>query len=142
MTNDLTLTKSIKINASTAKVWEALTNPELIKQYFFGTECISDWKKGSPILYKGMWDGKPYEDKGNILDIETGKFIHYNYWSSFSGTADLPENYVEIKYELKEDNGDTIFTVIQSGFKTQEAHDHSDTNWGYVMDGLKKMLEA
>ena len=142
MPQDLTLNKSIKINASTAKVWEALTNPELIKQYFFGTECISDWKKGSPILYKGMWDGKPYEDKGNILDIETGKFIHYNYWSSFSGTADLPENYVEIKYELKEDNGDTIFTVIQSGFKTQEAHDHSDTNWGYVMDGLKKMLEA
>lgn len=54
MPQDITLTKSIRIIASTAKVWEALTNPERIKQYFFGTECINDWKKGSPILYKGV----------------------------------------------------------------------------------------
>ena len=141
MTEEITLKKSIHINASTAKVWEALTNPELIKKYFFGTECISDWKKGSPILYKGIYEGKAYEDKGNILDIEKGKFILYNYWSSFSGTEDIPANYSEIKYELSADNNGTIFTIIQRGFKTQETHDHSDTNWGYVMDGLKKMLD-
>jgi uncharacterized protein YndB with AHSA1/START domain len=35
MTTELTLKKSININASTAKVWDALTNPELIKMYFF-----------------------------------------------------------------------------------------------------------
>ena len=142
MTEELTLKKSINIKAPTAKVWDALTNPELIKIYFFGTECISDWKKGSPILYKGVWEGNPYEDKGNILDIETEKFIHYNYWSSFSGTADIPENYAEIKYELSTDNDETVFTIIQGGFKTQETHDHSDKNWGYIMDGMKKMLEA
>lgn len=79
MPQDLTLTKSIRINASTATVWEALTNPERIKQYFFGTECISDWKKGSPILYKGVWEGKTFEDKGNILAIVSGKLIYYNY---------------------------------------------------------------
>ena len=142
MTEELTLKKSINIKAPTAKVWDALTNPELIKIYFFGTECISDWKKGSPILYKGVWEGNPYEDKGNILDIETEKFIHYNYWSSFSGTADIPENYAEIKYELSTDNDETVFTIIQGGFKTQETHDHSDKNWGYIMDGMKKMLET
>jgi uncharacterized protein YndB with AHSA1/START domain len=142
MVTELTLKKSININASTAKVWEALTNPELIKIYFFGTECISEWKKGSPILYKGIYEGKAYEDKGNILDIETEKFIFYNYWSSFSGTEDIPENYSEIKYELLKKEDETIFTIIQSGFKTQESYDHSSANWGYVMDGLKKLLEA
>ena len=70
MTQELTLNKSITINATVSKVWDALTNPDLIKIYFFGTECISDWKKGSTILYKGTYEGKPYEDKGNILDIE------------------------------------------------------------------------
>ena len=141
MIQELTLTKSINIKASKAKIWNALTNSELIKIYFFGTECISEWKKGSPILYKGSWEGKPYEDKGNILDIETEKFIHYNYWSSFSGTEDKLENYSEIKYELTADNTETIFTIIQSGFKTQETLDHSDKNWGYIMDGLKKLCE-
>jgi uncharacterized protein YndB with AHSA1/START domain len=142
MTTELTLKKSININASTARVWEALTNPELIKIYFFGTECISEWKNGSPILYKGIYEGKAYEDKGNILDIEKEKFILYNYWSSFSKTEDIPANYSVIKYELSADKNETTFTITQAGFKTQETHDHSATNWGYVMDGLKKMLEA
>lgn len=142
MTPELTLNKSITINASVSKVWDALTNPNLIKRYFFGTECITDWKKGSTILYKGTYNGKSYEDKGNILDIEKENFILYNYWSSFSSTEDIPSNYVKIKYELSSHDGQTIFTVIQTGFKTQEALDHSNTNWGYVMDGLKKMLEA
>ena len=142
MTQELTLNKSITINATVSKVWDALTNTDLIKIYFFGTECISDWKKGSTILYKGTYEGKPYEDKGNILDIEKEKFILYNYWSSFSGTEDIPANYSVIKYELSADNNETTFTITQVGFKTQETHDHSATNWGYVMDGLKKMLEA
>jgi uncharacterized protein YndB with AHSA1/START domain len=138
----LTLNKSVSINAPVSKVWDALINRELIKVYFFGTDCISDWKKGSPIVYRGVWEGKTYEDKGNIIDIEPQKFIFYNYWSSMSGTADIPENYTEIRYELSEDNNRTTFTVIQDDIKTQEAHDHSATNWGYIMDGLKKMLEA
>ena len=119
-----------------------MTNPELIKIYFFGTECITDWKKGSQILFKGTWEGKPYEDRGNILDIEKEKFILYNYWSSFSGTEDLPANYSVIKYELASENNGTTFTIIQEGFKTPETLEHSASNWGYVMDGLKKMLEA
>ena len=142
MKQELTLSKSITIYASVSKVWDALTNPYLIKKYFFGTECITDWKKGSPIFYKGTYNGKSFEDKGNILDIEKENFILYNYWSSFSGTEDIPSNYVKIKYELSSNNDQTIFTVIQTGFKTQEALDHSYANWGYVLDGLKKMLET
>ncbi len=136
-----TLNKSISINAPVAKVWQALTDKELIKKYFFGTECISDWKKGSPIIYRGVWEGKAYEDKGNIIDIEPKKFIFYNYWSSMSGTEDIPANYAEIRYELAPDGNATTFTIVQHGIKTQEALNHSAQNWGYIMDGMKKMLE-
>jgi uncharacterized protein YndB with AHSA1/START domain len=141
MAQEYNLKKSISINASPSKVWEALTNPELIKIYFFGTECITDWKKGSPILYKGIWEGKPYVDKGNILDIEKEKFILYNYWSSFSGTEDIPSNYAVIKYELSKHNDQTVVTILQEGFKTQEALDHTADNWGFVLNSLKEMLE-
>lgn len=141
MTTGITLKTSIHINAPVSKVWDALTNAELIKKYFFGTECISDWKKGSPIVYRGVWEGKPYEDKGNIIDIEKEKFIFYNYWSSMSGTADVPANYSEIRYELTPDKNGTTFTVIQHDIKTQEAREHSEKNWGFIMNGMKKMLE-
>lgn len=142
MKNELTLRKSIELNAPASKVWEALTVPELVKQYFFGTEITTDWKKGSPIFYRGEWEGKPYEDKGNILDIEKEKFIRYNYWSSFSGTEDIPSNYANISYELSQESGSTILTIIQDGVKNQEALEHSEQNWGMVLDGLKKLVEA
>jgi hypothetical protein len=39
------------INAPVSKVWQALVNPKIIKQYLFGTDVITDWKVGSPITY-------------------------------------------------------------------------------------------
>src|SRR6478735_2289173 len=142
MENKLILKKSFQINASPSKVWDALTKPELVKKYFFGTEITTDWKKGSPIFYSGVWEGKPYEDKGNILDIEKEKFIRYNYWSSFSGTEDIPANYANVSYELSQKDGSTILTIIQDGIKDQEALNHSEQNWSMVMEGLKKLVEA
>jgi uncharacterized protein YndB with AHSA1/START domain len=63
------------INASVSRVWEALTNPKLIKQYLFGADVISDWKEGSTILYKGIYEGKTYEDKGSVLKVEPEKLL-------------------------------------------------------------------
>ncbi len=141
MSQSLILNKSISINASSAKVWDALTNPEIIKQYFFGTECISTWEKGSSIIFKGIYEGKAYEDKGIILDIKPGEFILYNYWSSFSGTPDIPENYAPIKYAIASSNNQTILTVTQEGFANEEAVEHSKNNWGFILEGLKKIVE-
>jgi uncharacterized protein YndB with AHSA1/START domain len=66
MTDTLTLETSVSIKTTKSKVWNALTDPEQIKKYFFGTETVSDWKVGSPITFSGVWEGKPYIDKGTI----------------------------------------------------------------------------
>src|SRR3954462_15499698 len=91
--------ESTIINAPAQNVWDALTKPELIQKYFFGTYASSSWKKGGPITFKGEWEGKQYEDKGSILDVKPGKLLRYNFWSSMSGMRDVPENYVIITYE-------------------------------------------
>ncbi|MDR7521114.1 MAG: SRPBCC domain-containing protein, partial [Armatimonadota bacterium] len=66
MDKNLIARASIAINAFRAKVWEALVNPEAIKQYMFGTHVVTDWREGSPIRWKGEWQGKSYEDYGMI----------------------------------------------------------------------------
>ena len=141
MTNRLTLHTSISINAPKSKVWMALIDPEQVKKYFFGTILKSDWKVGSAITFSGEWEGKPYMDKGTILQIETEKILKYNYWSSFSGTEDKPENYANIVYSLEEKNGETVFSILQDGIKTKEARDHPEQNWKMVMNNLKELLE-
>jgi uncharacterized protein YndB with AHSA1/START domain len=132
---------TVQVKADPAKVWEALTKPELIKQYFFGTQVVTDWKEGSPLIFKGEWQGKSYEDKGTILKIEPNKLLRYKYWSSMSGTKDLPENYANITYELARENGGTSLTIIQDNIPTDEIKEHSQQNWKMVLDGLKKLIE-
>ncbi|HJP64384.1 MAG TPA: SRPBCC family protein [Mucilaginibacter sp.] len=138
---NLTLKTSIEINAPAAKVWEALTNPAIVKQYFFGTNVKTDWKKGSPIIWEGEWDGKTYQDTGKILEVDPGKSVKYNYWSSMSGTEDIPANYLDITYDLSENGGKTLLTITQEKIKSEEAKNHSEQNWKSVFGKMKEMVE-
>lgn len=137
-----TATKDIIINVTPDKVWEALTTPELIKQYMFGAEVETDWQKGSPLIYKGTWDGKPFEDKGTILEIEPEKLLKTTYFSPLSGLEDKPENYNIVSYELAPaGEGQTKVTVVQENNPTQESADNVTKNWGMMLGSIKTLLE-
>ena len=141
MKNNIAAKVSTTINAPLSKVWDALTKPELIKQYFFGTNTDTDWKVGSPITFTGEWEGKSYQDKGTILQVEPNKLIKYNYWSSMSGIEDKPENYVDITYTLSEENGKTSLSITQENIPDEKMKEHSAENWRTVLDNLKEMVE-
>jgi len=141
MKNNLTGAAGIRIDVPVSKVWEALTTPAMIKQYFFGTSAISDWKEGSPLIFKGEWKGKYYEDKGTILRVRPQKLFRYTYWSSMSGIEDKPENYVTITYELTERNGGTYLSVKQENIPDEKMRQHSEENWNKVLAELKEFLE-
>ena len=141
MKNNITGKASITINAPPSAVWEALTNPKLIKLYFFGTDASSDWKVGSPLTFKGEWEGKSYHDKGTILANKTRKLLRYSYWSSMSGIEDKPENYVTVTYDLSEKNNKTTLTVTQENIPDKKMKEHSEENWGKVLANLKDLLE-
>ena len=96
MSKTLSLKVSVSINAPKTKVWDALTNPVQIKKYLFGTETVSDWKVGSPITFRGVWEGKPYEDKGRILEIKKESLLKYNYWSNFPAIRTSPPTTVTL----------------------------------------------
>jgi uncharacterized protein YndB with AHSA1/START domain len=141
MSIDKVLIKTANINASTKKVWDALTNPDLIKQWLFGTNVISDWKVGSPIFFTGTWQGTEYKDKGTILQFETEKIFQYNYWSGFSGLPDSIENYSIITFELLPTSNGTQLTLTHSNFPTEIGHEHSDKNWNTTLELLKSIIE-
>jgi uncharacterized protein YndB with AHSA1/START domain len=132
---------STQINAPASKVWEALTKPELIKHYLFGTDVISDWTPGSPILYRGEWQGKPFEDKGQVVEVEPEKRLVTTHWSPLSGVPDRPENYHMVTYELVEKDGRIEVTIRQDNNSSEEEKQHSEQNWKTVLEGMKKLME-
>ena len=133
---------TITINAPAPKLWEALTTPDLIKQYLFGTNVTTDWQVDSPIVYEGIWEGKAYRDKGVILQVEPGKLLVSTYWSALSGKPDIPENYQTVRYELATEGKGTRLTIVQDNNATQEDANHSAQNWSRVLAGMKKLLEG
>jgi uncharacterized protein YndB with AHSA1/START domain len=139
--NKLVVKKTIKVNTGMSNVWNALTNPKMIKKYLFGTKVITDWKVGNEISFQGKWNGKKFKDKGTIEKFEVEKLFQYTYWSEFSGLEDKKENYSLVTFELSGDNKTTKLTVSQQGFASKEAQEHSDKGWMMVLQKIKELLE-
>ena len=134
--------KRITINGSVDAVWDALTKPELVKQYLHGTNMKTDWKVGSPITWSGEWKGKPYQDKGTVLEVKPKTLLKNTHWSPMGGSEDKPENYHTVTYILAEQNGKTLLTLKQDNNASQEEADKmAENNWGPVLEGLKAVVE-
>ena len=142
MNKNLNIEVNVTIHADISVVWDALVNPDVIREYFFGTEAVSSWEVGEPIMFRGIWEGKSYEDKGIILKNETEKEFQYTYWSSMSGTTDAPDNYATITYKVQSKGKETLLTVIQTGFASEEQKEHSKQNWTMVLENIKSILEG
>jgi uncharacterized protein YndB with AHSA1/START domain len=141
MKRSYTAKRRVIIDAPAAKVWQALTRPEMVKQYLFGTDLTADWRVGGALTYRGQWQGKSYEDKGTVLAFEPERLLKTTFFSSLSGLEDKPENYNTVTYELSEKKGRTTLTLSQDNNPTRESAEHSAKNWALVFGGLKKLLE-
>src|SRR5689334_15968230 len=116
MENNFLAKASATINAPMDKVWQALTDPKMVKEWLFGTDMhVDNWEVGGEITYTGQWEGKQYQDKGKIVEIMPGQKLVSTYWSSFSGLPDAPENYQKVTYELNQDGEGTKVEITQEG---------------------------
>lgn len=142
MNHNLRVDTSVIINTDTKQVWDALTNPEKIKAYLYGTETITDWKVGSQVIFQGEYQGHKYKDHGVILENKPLEVLSYSYWTGFSGLEDKPENYSKIIYSLKPiSNNSTEFTWSQIGFANEDGYNHSKNGMADFLKMLKEVAE-
>jgi uncharacterized protein YndB with AHSA1/START domain len=141
MDKNLIALAAIKINAPASKVWDALTDPQAIQQYMFGTKVVTTWQEGTPIVWKGEWQGRQYEDKGIILQFNPEEKLQYSHFSPLSGAEDVPENYHIVTVELLPEGDQTRVTLAQDNNSTEEEREHSKQNWNMMLGDLKKFLE-
>jgi len=149
MPEKLAVISSITIDAPASKVWDLLVNPEQTKKYMFGCEAISDWKQGSALLWKGNYEGKEMVFvKGTILEIKPFELLKYTVIDPNSPMEDIPENYLNVTYQLKEENGKTVFIVTQDGFdraadgerRYKETYNNGE-GWNPILVQIKKLAE-
>lgn len=129
------------IHAPAARVWQALIDPALVRQYLYGAEVESGWQVGSPITFKGEWQGKAYADKGQILELEPGRRLKVTHYSPLSGLPDAPENYHVVTYAVAGDGDQSRLTITQENNRSQAEVDESRKTWGMILGNIKKLLE-
>ena len=141
MDKSISIQTSINIQANKMKIWDALVNPEKIKIYLFGTETISDWTQGSSIIFQGDYQGQKYKDKGIITAIQPGNVLEYLYWTGFSGLEDKEENYALVRFSIEDIQGACKLSLLQKGFVSQQASDHSLKSWEHILLQIKDLAE-
>ncbi|PTT68122.1 SRPBCC family protein, partial [Arthrobacter sp. HMWF013] len=112
---------AITIDAPPDRVWEVITDPDAVKEFMFGADLQTDWTVGGPILWRGEWEGKPYEDKGRILEVEPGRKLVHTHFSPLGGEDDKPENYHTLTWTLEGQDGQTRLTLAQDNNASEEA---------------------
>jgi uncharacterized protein YndB with AHSA1/START domain len=142
MSENLLATATVTIDASPERVWAALTDPAIIKQYMFGSDVTSDWQVGSTITYAGEYEGKKYEDHGEILEIRPPEVLRTTHFSPLGGKPDVPENYHEITYTLSDENGATNVRLTQDNNGSEEEREHSAANWQQMLESLRSVVES
>lgn len=146
-TPEVTARAERTIAAGPDEIWDALTDPAKLKTYFMGADFESDWKVGSAITMKGEYQGKSYEDKGEIRSFEPERRLAYSHFSPLSGAPDTPENYHLVTFELEPDGEATKVTLTQANLtggvkpSDEKMRGEYEKTWNTVLEGLARTVE-
>jgi uncharacterized protein YndB with AHSA1/START domain len=107
-----TVTQSIEVSASSARVWAVLVAPDAGTAWR-GADFDTDWQVGSPIAIAAHIGTKTYHDKAEVLAFEPAERLRYSYWSRISGLPDTPEGRSIITIRLTAQDEGTLLQVEQ-----------------------------
>jgi uncharacterized protein YndB with AHSA1/START domain len=135
-------TAEVQVAAHRERVWAALTDPAQIAGYMQGSKVETTWEVGSPITWDGEYDGRPYQDKGEVLTYDEPQTLSMTHYSPMLGQPDEPENYHTLVYTLTDTDGGTHLALTQDGCDDETQAEQFSRNWQQMLDGLKAQVEG
>jgi uncharacterized protein YndB with AHSA1/START domain len=135
-------TAQTDVAAPPERVWTALTDPTQIAAYMYGSKVSTTWEVGTPITWDGEYEGRPYQDKGEVLTYDEPRVLSVTHYSPMMGQPDEPENYHTLVYTLTENGDGTHLELTQDGNESEEQAEQFSANWQGMLDGLKATVEG
>ncbi|MFT4110401.1 SRPBCC family protein [Propionicimonas sp.] len=135
-------TAEVRVNATLERVWRALTDPDDVKAWMFGTTLETDWVRGHPISWSGEYEGRAYRDTGEVLEVDPPTRLSVTHFSPLSGQPDTPENHHTLTWLLSGDADGTDLSLSQDGNADAEEAQRSQANWAQALTALKAHVEA
>jgi uncharacterized protein YndB with AHSA1/START domain len=131
----------LNINAPISNVWDALTNPEKVKLWQYGSVLTTDWKAGGTIRFTTEWEGQIFEQWGTVLEVSPNQNLKYNLFAPRPELEDKPENYFVMEYKLTELEGCTLLEIIQEDNRPGAKQEEEQGEENPVLKMLKELIE-
>jgi uncharacterized protein YndB with AHSA1/START domain len=133
----------VKIVAPRRKVWLALTVPDLVKQWQYGSDLLTTWEVGTPIIFRNEWNGQVFEQKGSVLEFSPDSRLRYSLFFPRPDLQDVKEQSFFMTYELSEREGVTSLLVRQEDPRPSPPDAPTGDDEGPdVLSSLKALVEV
>jgi uncharacterized protein YndB with AHSA1/START domain len=148
MSTPLFINKTIRIEASAKRVWHALTDAEISKQWVSefgikGGKIVSDWKQSSEISWEDE-NGKTIVT-GKVITAKPPHHLHFSVIDVNSGPMPDSTDADGLSYELTEANDKTTLLVRQGDFRKMPGgpkfHSATEKIWNKVLQKIKNISE-
>ncbi|HEY1663572.1 MAG TPA: SRPBCC family protein [Verrucomicrobiae bacterium] len=128
------------IKTTPNKLWNAIIDPEFMKQYWFGMHCESEWKAGSS--WKLLFSDGSLADAGKIIESARGKKLVIKWRNEWKPQLKA-EGYSRCVFKI-EPAGDAVkLTVTHSiGRKSSKFIEAVSGGWPKILSNLKSLLET
>jgi len=133
---------TVFLNAPIEKVWNTLTQPELVKQWQYGSDLITNWKTGSEIRFRNEWEGQVFEQWGTILEVIPNQKVKYSLFFPRPELEDKPENYFIMSYVLSEENNKVKLEIIQEDNRPGAVQEEPKGEESPIIQILKNVIES
>lgn len=132
----------ITINAPTQRVWDALTKPEIVKIWQYGSDLITNWEVDSDIRFRSEWEGKVFEQWGKVLEVRPNELVKYSLFAPRPDLEDKRENYFIMSYTFPADHGQTKLEIIQEDNRPIAVQEEPQGEENPLLQSLKKVAET
>ncbi|MHA3023277.1 SRPBCC domain-containing protein [Mycobacterium sp. BMJ-28] len=137
----LSITRSIDINAPVDRVWKAITEADLIAQWF-GSTCEFDAVPGGTGYFGWEHHGK---HRVVVEYVEAPRILVYR-WARVADVDPVPGNSTVVRFELTEIPDGTRLDLAESGFDELDdpsgAHADNTGGWTAELGELVEFVEA
>lgn len=133
---------TIALSAPIEKVWHALTQPALVKQWQYGSDLITDWTVGHEIRFRNEWEGQVFEQWGTILEVIPNQKIKYSLFFPRPELEDKPDNYFIMSYILSEENQKVKLEILQEDNRPGAVQEKPQGEENPVLQALKNLIES
>lgn len=128
------------IRSTPEKVFEAITRPEIARQYW-GHENVSDWTPGSSWEHVRANDERSVELVGKVIEVSPPTRLVIT-WANASQASD-PSKYSRVTFETVEYDGMVKLTVTHDELEAGSGMAKGIAQgWPAVLSSMKSYLET